>query len=240
MNHWCKLRILALAAVLGLSACGKKNPVNQVEAPPTDAEPVVTAPTTSALEALPPLNSLSAEALGWPSDSTVEARIRRLQALEEEGDPDRVRDILQLALADADAQVRRAAIDQIDLLPLAKAAPLLENFFRIEPVPDVRHQALAIVSKWKGPEALPILTTAMASKDMDTKLIASSQLTLRADKPSLEILLTGLKESDPGYREELNDKIEYLVDRRFQTYEEAAAWWSAHGAEYDRDLFKKE
>lgn len=237
MNVFRIASILALLAVLALAGCGKKAP------PPAATQavpPRAAAPASFALETLPPVESLSAEAVNWPSDSTVEARLDRLAGLENETDAERVRAVLQLALADPETSIRMSALRRLELLPVSKAAPLLDHLIRIEPVADVRYAALDVVSHWSGPEAVPILAAALASPHRDAKLIASSQLSLRADKPSLEVLLTGLNEPDLDFRERVNDKIESLVDRRFPTYEEASAWWTKNAPDYDAKLFRKE
>lgn len=227
--------ILPLLLVLAfLPACKR-----QAAPPPSpiSARPV---PLPAEIAELPPLEKIDQAKVKWPGASKVETRLERLSQLPDEADSTVVRDVLQLALADADSQVRLAALDQLELLPNTQAAPLLMRLLGLEPVAEVRFRALDQVGQWKGPEALPVLTAALTGPNKDSKLIAISQLALRSDKPALNALFIGLNDSDRHVRELTNDKIEFLIDRRFNSYTEATQWFTQNGQDLDAELFRKE
>lgn len=228
---------LALALLLG--ACGKKPPAPPASEPVPPPAAVIVDPGTPALEPLPPLDQLSTTR-DWPGAASVEARLERLERLEDETDLEVIRDILQLALADADVSVRREALNHIERLSNTKAAPLLARLLSIEPVAEIRYRALDIIGQWKGPEAVPVLAVALSGPNKDSKLIAISQLALREEKPALATLFQGLSDPDEHVRDVTNDKIEFLIDRRFNTHADAAAWWNTHSSEHDAQLFRKE
>lgn len=170
----------------------------------------------------------------------MQARLQRLESLVSETSPTRVRGVLQLALADADPEVREEALSHLALIPSTEAAPLVQRLIAIEPVAAVRHEALETVGEWKGPEAVPVLAAALRSPHRDSKLIASSQLTLRADKPALEALLPALQDPDAEVRDKIGDQLFFLINRRFRDYGEAITWWRAHEHEFDAELFRTE
>jgi hypothetical protein len=232
-----KRAVLPLLLLFALAACGKKTTVTlPLPPPPPPPAPVV----PYSLAPLPALNTLDPAALGWPNDAGVQARLDRLAALEDEPDAARRRDLLQLALADTDPTVRMAALRRLDQIPAAQAAALIAALLRIEPTAEVRRQALELPRKWEEAVALPVLVTALNVPDKDIKLIAIDQLTFFSSKPALGALLPALRETDQDLRDRVNDKLEFLVDRRFISYEEAATWWAGHADQLDAELFKKE
>lgn len=231
-----------LALLFLVTGCGKKSEPGAE--PPQEAPPAATAPEGEGayqLKSLPDLSTLDAGALGWPGNAGVDARLEWLNGLEAAGPSlSVVRATLQLALADADPQVRARAVELTALLPAAEAAPLLNRLLTLEPVADVRYQALDTVSGWSGPEALPLLATALHGPFPDAQKIAASQLAMRSSKASLETLMTGLQSQDADLRERVNDGLNFLIGHRFQSHEEAQAWWQAHAADYDAKLFRRE
>jgi len=62
----------------------------------------------------------------------------------------------------------------------------------------------------------------------------------RSDHSAVDILIEGLKDNDPDFREEVNASLDFLIDKEFKTYQEAQAWWNANKDNYDEDLFPKE
>jgi hypothetical protein len=177
--------------------------------------------------------------------------------------------IIQQALADPDPEVSLAASKMLkeyrsaEVLPVIEAALLSPNeevrLNALEPlseiddpfVPDlmntafndsseqVRNQALTVVAQQEGDVQLNSLAAAMASAHEDVKREALSLLELRGDHQSVPVVMEGLKDQLPEYREEVNAALSFLIDQEFGSYDEAIQWWQANKDRYDDDLFEK-
>ena len=56
----------------------------------------------------------------------------------------------------------------------------------------------------------------------------------------MDILITGLKDSNPDFRDTVKSAIEFLVSQEFNTYDQAKKWWDANRGKYNDDLSEKD
>ena len=74
----------------------------------------------------------------------------------------------------------------------------------------------------------------------DVKYNTAYMLQDRSDHRGLEVLFVGLKDSNPQFREEINEILNFLVNKEFESYDEATTWWNENKSNYDEELFEKE
>ncbi len=104
---------------------------------------------------------------------------------------------------------------------------------------NVRNKALDTVKLQKGNIQLNSLTVAMISEYDEVKTEALSLLELRGDRKAVPVIIEGLKDPSPEYREEVNSVLSFLVDHEFDTYDQAVQWWHNNEDRFDEDLFEK-
>jgi hypothetical protein len=63
----------------------------------------------------------------------------------------------------------------------------------------------------------------------------------RSDHKAVDILIEGLKDANPDFREQVNTSLSNLLDldQEFKTYKEAKDWWSKNQNKYDAELSLK-
>jgi hypothetical protein len=105
---------------------------------------------------------------------------------------------------------------------------------------DVRSTALKIASGHSDRIELSVLENGIISLHDDVKLASTWLLQERSDHKGIEILFVGLKDTDPQFREEVNETLNFLINHEFETYDEAITWWNENKDNYDDELFEKE
>ena len=103
----------------------------------------------------------------------------------------------------------------------------------------VRNRVMDTIRQQEGDLQLSALAAAMSSGYEDVKTEALSLLELRGDHKSVPIIIDGLKDSNPEYREEVNSVLSALIDQEFSSYDKAIKWWNKNKDRYDNDLFEK-
>jgi HEAT repeat protein len=143
---------------------------------------------------------------------------------------------VEKALNNEDEDVRSAAVELLanindDDPQTANALALAIN----DPSEDVRADALDILENQDDPQPA-VLEYGIASPYEEVKNAVLSILETRGDQKSVDILISGLKDQDPDFRAEVSDSIESLIDQKFDSYEEALAWWARNKMKFDEDL----
>jgi len=146
--------------------------------------------------------------------------------------------IIEQALLSSSDEVRVNALE-----PLGNINDPLAVDFLINALNDkseaIRSQVLEIAGEQEGEIELAVLSAAMSSNYDDVKYEALSLLEFRGDSDVVPIVIEGLKDLDLKYVEETNSVLNFLIDREFQSYEEAVVWWEQNKDKYDEDLFEK-
>jgi hypothetical protein len=178
--------------------------------------------------------------------------------------------IVQETLDDPNRELGRAAIELLsdyntpDILPvIAKALTVADDETRVnaltllrdsddpqagllliqaldDPSEDVRTEALEAVGEQGDPIKLSIMEKGISSPYTDVKNTVIPMLEERGDHRAVEILIEGLKDSDPAFREKVNEALNFLVDEEFKTYEEAQQWWATNKSNFDDELIRVE
>jgi HEAT repeat protein len=157
------------------------------------------------------------------------AAIRRLEAID---DPI-VLDAVMIAMDDPDPDLRKAALE---VLRDMDNEEINEAFLAglEDDNQEVTEKAMDIMADSDSPTILPSLEQALL--DSDEKIQRISMLTLEdiSDPRAVDILIeTGLLNHNESIREKVLDSLEFIIGRRFETYQDAKIWW-----ELNRDNFE--
>jgi hypothetical protein len=55
----------------------------------------------------------------------------------------------------------------------------------------------------------------------------------------MDILIIGLKDPNPDFRNEVRTEINFLVSQKFDTYDQAKKWWDDNRSKFGDTLAKK-
>jgi hypothetical protein len=99
---------------------------------------------------------------------------------------------------------------------------------------------LKVASEHSDRIELSVLENGIISPHNDVKYASTWLLQERSDHRALEILLEGLNDTDPQFREEINETLNFLINHEFETYDEAITWWNKNKENYDEELFEKD
>ena len=93
----------------------------------------------------------------------------------------------------------------------------------------------------KDPDVrLSVLKAGIASQYEDVKEDTVSSLIDASSPAAMDILITGLKDPNPDFRDSVKSAIDFLVSQEFDTYDQAQKWWDANRSKYDDDLSEKD
>src|SRR4030042_4926857 len=87
---------------------------------------------------------------------------------------------------------------------------------------------------------LEVLAKGIISTHDDVKSTSVWLLQERSDHKAMDIIIEGLKDPNPTFREEINETLNFLINREFGSYDEAKIWWEQNKNKYDEDLFEKD
>jgi hypothetical protein len=142
---------------------------------------------------------------------------------------------IEQALKSADEQTRTMALESLSAIDDSKVAELLNRALN-DVSKEVRATALEVTAGHDSESIqLGVLERGITSPYHDVKSEIISMLQDRSDHIAVDILIEGLKDKDPKFREEINESLDFLIEKEFKTYEEAQAWWRANKDKYDKD-----
>jgi len=144
--------------------------------------------------------------------------------------------VVEKALNSQDERVRIAALMPLSNINDPQVAGLLGRALN-DTFEEVRSAALIAAQEQDGSIMLDVMEKGIMSPYNDVKYTVASILQDRSDHIAFEILIEGLKSTDTVFREEVSEVLDFLVDRRFSSYEEARAWWLENKDNYDENLF---
>ncbi|MEI6424347.1 MAG: hypothetical protein WCP55_19175, partial [Lentisphaerota bacterium] len=55
----------------------------------------------------------------------------------------------------------------------------------------------------------------------------------------MNILIDGLKDKDPEFREEVKSTISFFLNEEFEDYNDAKRWWTKNKNRFDSELIEK-
>jgi type IV secretory pathway VirB10-like protein len=105
---------------------------------------------------------------------------------------------------------------------------------------EVRQTAVEVAAERDDSVKYDVMEEGISSPHNDVKYNVVAELEFSASHKTVEILIAGLKDQDAEFRETVNEALDFLIDREFAGYEEAAAWWKQNKKNYDSELFPNE
>lgn len=147
--------------------------------------------------------------------------------------------VVEHALGTEDEQIRMDALLSLSGVNSAQVSELLVQALS-DPSKGVRSTAIEVAEEHRDLIQLGVLEEGIASQYDDVKYRTAAMLMDRSDHSGIEILFNGLKDTNPDFREEINDNVNFLINMEFESYDEAITWWSENKNNYDEELFEKE
>jgi HEAT repeat protein len=145
---------------------------------------------------------------------------------------------VEQALKNKNEEIRRAAVDllaEVDTPDAPQVGDLLAQAL-LDTSEDIRDATLGIIAEQSEEVQLRILQDAIASPYDEVKDTAVSMLQDIGNKQAVDILINGIMDKNPDFRETVTDTLESLIDQKFDTFEQAQSWWNANHSKYEEDL----
>jgi len=171
-------------------------------------------------------------------DPNPEVQHAAIELLEDYQIPE-VLPVIAQALKSPDEQTREYALRPLSHINDPKVGQLLAQALD-DASEDVRSAAIETSEDCQEHIKLGVMEKAITSPYDDVKEAVVSMLEDRGDRKAVEILIIGLKNSDANSRQLINEALDFLIEKEFETYQEAQSWWLANKDKYDDDLFKIE
>jgi len=148
-------------------------------------------------------------------------------------------DNLSKALDDKSAEVREAAIDILNDIEIkggsSYEADLLAKGIN-DKSEDVRDTALSVLGDKPRFEIETIAESAISSQYPDVKDEILSNLALNPSINGVEIMITGLRDKNQDFREDVQFELEVITDHEFNSYEEAKDWWDKNKFKFEEEF----
>lgn len=150
-------------------------------------------------------------------------------------------DILPLVrqgLADDEPDVRLAAISALAAVVDPGVSALLTEALQDSSI-FVRQAVFAMLEAKPAEVRQDIFEAGIASPHDDVWGEVISAIIFHPSHDAVMTLMTGLKSPSEFQRDQVNDALQFLVSERFDSYDEARAWWEAHRHRFDDALQEK-
>lgn len=192
------------------------------------------------LEELAAVRDLAVLSVVWKALDDTDPKVGRAAILliGDYRNPD-ILPVIEHALQSTDEQIRSDALTPLANINDPQVSQVLIQAIE-DTAQDVRRNALLITKEKEDDIQLPVLEKGIVSVNKDIKFGSASLLEDRGDPPAMDIIIEGLKDPDPEFREEINEVLNFLVSKEFSSYEEARSWWNQNKNRYDEELFEKD
>ena len=170
-------------------------------------------------------------------ESDPEVKRAAMEALNGYESPD-VLDAVSRAMEDQDEQTREAAVNALASINGTKADDLLINALS-DTSEIVRIAALDAAQEQGSKVSSDFLRAGIVSPYPEVKEKTVLLLTDLSTLDAVDVLILGLKDTDPEFRREVNFATEFLISKEFDNYEEAEKWWRENRNNFDQDLSEK-
>jgi len=139
------------------------------------------------------------------------------------------------AMAHPNEEVRQTAVRMLSDINDPQTGVLLATALSDESE-DVRSSAIDI-TKYKDEQVqFKVLEAAISSPFSDIKDESVFMLEYLGGHRAIDILIEALQDRDTEFRESAASAISMLIDKEFESYKEAKAWWEKNKNKYDKDL----
>jgi HEAT repeat protein len=185
-----------------------------------------------AFEEDPAVIGVVQKALAYPDVELGRAAIDLL----EDYDTPEVLPALRLALQSEDEMIRISAVPSLARINHPCVSELLAMALN-DTSEQVRAAALEAIQEHEDPIIqLSVLEKGIHGLYEDVKSQTVMILDERSDHRAMEILIQGLDDPSPAFREHLNETLYFLIEKEFNSYKEARKWWAENKHNYDTDL----
>jgi HEAT repeat protein len=175
-------------------------------------------------------------------DSDVEVRTAAMEMLatKELDDPNIVF-VADKALIDSEPQVRQSAVEACTHVTDPAVGKVLVDALADESE-DVRTAAIELAGQKEPTIRLEVLKAGVASQYEDVREGAISSLTDASSPAAVDILIEGLQNPNPEFREPFKDALDFLLptDGDLSTYDQYKKWWDANRSKFDNELVEKD
>jgi HEAT repeat protein len=173
-------------------------------------------------------------------DENVDVRSAAIEALaEKEAKGLEALAVCEKALNDKDENIRQAAVEAGADIEGPQSGKLTLQALD-DPSENVRSSAIQAAEDKDAPVRLDLYKVGITSKYSDVKDTAVSSLVDMSSPAAVDILITGLKDQDPVFRENVAGAIDFLVSQEFKSYDQAKKWWDANRNKFDDELSEKD
>jgi type IV secretory pathway VirB10-like protein len=143
------------------------------------------------------------------------------------------------ALKDSEQQIRQSAVE----VCTAVTDPAVGNVL-VEAINDsseeVRTAAAEVTNQKDAAVRLFVLKSAIVSQYEEIRESAFNSLVDASSPAAVDILIIGLKDSNPDIRDSVKSSLDFLFSQEFDTYDQAYIWWNANRNKYDDELNEKD
>lgn len=147
--------------------------------------------------------------------------------------------VIEKAMSDPDPAIRQKAVDACAKINGPEASDLLSMALEDESE-AVRAAALSQSAKQEMPQRLPVLEAGIASQYEDVRKAAAAELMNTPSIAAVDILLTGLNDPDPEFRNIVKSMLKSRFGQEFETFEQAQTWWDAKRGDFTDDVKPKD
>ncbi|MGA2172134.1 MAG: HEAT repeat domain-containing protein [Sedimentisphaerales bacterium] len=147
--------------------------------------------------------------------------------------------VVAKAMTHPSEEVRRTAVGLLSDINAPQTGDLLATALSDESE-DIRDAAFDITRFKDEQIQFKVLEKGISSPYGDTKEESVAMLENMGGHRAVDILIEALQDKDAEFREKVASSISMLIDKEFNSYEEAKTWWEQNRDKYDEDLSLKE
>jgi len=142
------------------------------------------------------------------------------------------------AIKDSELEVRQSAIQACTAI----TDPAVGNVL-IAAIADsseeVRTHAIQVAGHKQPAVRMSVLKAGINSQYGDVKEGTVSSLVDASSPAAMDILIIGLKDSNPDFRNEVRTEIDFLISQKFDSYDQAKKWWDDNRSKFGNTLAEK-
>jgi len=142
------------------------------------------------------------------------------------------------ALKDSELEVRQSAIQACTAI----TDPAVENVLLTaiaDSSEEVRTHAIQVAGHKQPAVRMSVLKAGITSQYEDVKEDTVSSLVDASSPAAMDILIIGLKDTNPDFHDEVKSEINFLISQKFDTYDQAKKWWDDNRSKFDDTLAEK-
>ena len=142
------------------------------------------------------------------------------------------------ALKDSELEVRQSEIQACTAI----TDPAVENVLLTaiaDSSAEVRTHAIQVAGHKRPAVRMSVLKAGITSQYGDVKEGTVSSLIDASSPAAMDILIIGLKDSNPDFRNEVKSEINFLISQEFDSYDQAQKWWDDNRSKFDDALAEK-